>query len=430
MAGQDAPRVVVVGAGAAGLAAAARLARRGLAVILVEARDRFGGRIDTRRDPALGIAVEHGAEFVHGRPGETLALARRAGARIREVPDRRLRRRGARAADGRAAFSKAQELLALGSRDDEPFGALLRRTGARQRHRDAAVMAEELVRGFYLADPRTASSLALARMTRAIEETGDAVSRVEGGYARVLEPLVGELHRRGAAIHLSAPVEEIRWRRGEVRVRTRGLAGGRLPDIVAERAVVTVPVSTLRDGLRFVPALPEKRAAAAALSMGPVVKVILRFRRQPWRDSGLGDLAFLHVAGAPVPVFWTLAPLDAPVLVGWAGGPHAERLAGKRERDVLRAALRSAGQGLGLPAEALEERLDAAAVVDWTRDRYARGGYAVFPAGSAGATEALARSVEGTLFFAGEATAGGRAGMVDGALASGERAAREVLASL
>jgi len=62
--------------------------------------------------------------------------------------------------------------------------------------------------------------------------------------------------------------------------------------------------------------------------------------------------------------------------------------------------------------------------------RLARGGYAVFPVGSAGAQEALARSVEGTLFFAGEATAGGHAGTVDGALRSGERAAREVAASL
>jgi monoamine oxidase len=65
-------------------------------------------------------------------------------------------------------------------------------------------------------------------------------------------------------------------------------------------------------------------------------------------------------------------------------------------------------------------------VIDWTCDPFARGGYAVFPAGSQGAAAELARDVERTLFFAGEATAGGHAGTVDGALASGERAAREV----
>jgi monoamine oxidase len=65
-------------------------------------------------------------------------------------------------------------------------------------------------------------------------------------------------------------------------------------------------------------------------------------------------------------------------------------------------------------------------VIDWTRDPLARGGYAVFPAGSARAAESLGADVERTLFFAGEATAGGSAGTVDGAILSGERAAREV----
>jgi monoamine oxidase len=89
-------------------------------------------------------------------------------------------------------------------------------------------------------------------------------------------------------------------------------------------------------------------------------------------------------------------------------------------RPGRRAARRPPGAGRG----------EGAAVADWTRDPFARGGYAVFPTGSAGASEALAESVAGTLFFAGEATAGARAGTVDGALMTGERAARQVLASL
>jgi monoamine oxidase len=426
-------RVVVVGAGAAGLAAAARLARSGVAVTVLEARDRIGGRIDTRTDAALGLALEHGAEFVHGRPGETLALARRAGARVRTVPERHPQRRGGRLVDATATFAKAQELLEVGPRDDEPFAAALRRHAPGRSHGDAALMAEDFVRGFYLADPRTASSLALARMTRSIEETGETISRVEGGYARILEPLVRAIRAGGGELRLSTAVRELRWRRGAVEARARGIAGGNLPPIAADRAVVTLPVSALRDGdVRFVPALAAKRKAAAALTMGPIVKVLLRFRRPPWleaKSARLRRLSFLHVARAPVPVFWTLAPIEAPVLVGWAGGPDAERLAGRPEADVLRAAVRSAARGLSLEPGAIEDRLDGASVADWTRDPFARGGYAVFPAGSEGASEVLADSVDGTLFFAGEATAGARAGTVDGAVMTGERAARQVLAS-
>jgi monoamine oxidase len=194
---------------------------------------------------------------------------------------------------------------------------------------------------------------------------------------------------------------------------------------------VTLPVPMLRrGGVRFRPALREKERAAAALAMGPVVKVLLRFREAQWAETGPRALAFLHVHGAAFPVFWTLAPVRAPVLVGWSGGPDAERLAGLGEEEVVRAALRSAARGLGRPARALEEALDGARAVDWTQDPLARGGYAVFPVGSAGASAALARSVEGTLFFAGEATADASAGTVEGALTSGERAAREAARAL
>jgi monoamine oxidase len=348
------PRVIVIGGGAAGLAAAARLVRRA-DVVLVEARDRLGGRIDTRTDPVLGIALEHGAEFVHGHPAREEDLARRARARIRAVPDHHLRRTGGRASDAARTFSRAQELLAQGRRDDEPFAAVLRRARrARRASPDAVAMADGFVRGFYLADPRTASARALAEMTRGLDEVGgDVTSRVEGGYRRVLEPLVRALRAAPTEVRLSTLVREVRWREGRVEIRARGRAGGRLAPIRGDRVIVTLPPPLLAE-LRLRPALPEKRRAAAALPMGPIVKVLLRFRRPLWARSGPRALAFLHVPRAAIPVFWTLAPLDAPVLVGWAGGPD----------------------------------------------------------------------------FAGEATAGGLAGTVEGALRSGERAAREVLSSL
>jgi monoamine oxidase len=131
-----------------------------------------------------------------------------------------------------------------------------------------------------------------------------------------------------------------------------------------------------------------------------------------------------------VPVWWTLAPARARVLVGWAGGPDAERLAARSRADALRGAIASVARGLGLAPAAIERRLEGADLVDWSADRLARGGYAVFPVGSAGAADALAAPVGETLFFAGEATDADAAGTVEGALRSGERAAREVLASL
>ncbi len=431
--GEAGRRVIVIGAGAAGLVAADAVARAEVAVLVVEARDRIGGRVDSRMDPSLGVALERGAEFVHGRPPRVMALARRARAAVRTVPDRHLARRGARLESVDGALERARRLLALGESDDETFEATLARHGASRRLGTATVeMARELVRGFYLADPATASAAALREMTEGLGETGgEAPHRVAGGYARILGPLARGLRARGA-LRLSCAVEEIRWRPGAVEVRARGAAGGPLPPFRAARAIVTVPLGVLRAGaLRFRPALPGFARVAAALEMGAIVKVVLRFRRALWEQRGARRLAFLHVPGAPVPVFWTLAPLSAPALVGWAGGPHARALTGRSARAVAAAAVRSVASGLGMAPAAVEDALDGVDAIDWTADPWARGGYAVFPAGSAGASEALAHPVAGTLFFAGEATADpAGVGTVEGALATGERAAREAIASL
>ena len=427
------PTVLVLGAGAAGLAAARALRRAGVRTVVLEARDRTGGRVDTRRDPILGIPRERGAEFVHGRPPAVRALAREAGVRIVRVPaSHQMAGRGGLESSG-ARFARGWALFELARDDRESVAALLARARREGRAGDPELaLARSFAEGFYLADPGTASAAALARMNRALEAIGgDHSYRVLAGWASVLAPLAAEARRPPAELRLGVTATRVRWRPGAVAVEARGPAGGPLPALRGERLVVTVPLGVLRaGGLRFRPEPDSPRRAWGRLDMGPVVKVLLRFRRPPWGVRGRGQLTFLHLPGAPVPVFWTLAPRPAPFLVGWVGGPGALRLSSLGESGALRAALRGLAPAFGLTPGALEDRLDGAELVDWSRDPLTRGGYAVFPVGSAGASEALARPVSGTLFFAGEATEPDFAGTVDGALRSGERAARQVLQSL
>jgi monoamine oxidase len=399
-------------------------------VTVLEARDRPGGRVDTAVDPVVAAPIELGAEFVHGLPHTTDALAREAGRDLLEVPDRHLRPRGQRLAAAAHAMERAQELLALGVDADEPLARLLARPSVRRRYgEEERDLARAFVEGFYLADPRTASTVVVARMTRALAAIGgDRTFRVQGGYRALLEPLVRATRD---VLRLSTTVEEIRWRPGAVEARARGATGAPLPPLRADRAVVTLPLGVLKAGtVRFAPSLLAKRRAIGALSVGPVVKAVLRFRSRIWERRGARDLAFLHAPGEPFPVFWTLAPDPAPVLVGWAGGPAAARLSGRPPLVVARSALATLARTLGTVPAALEAELDGWRIADWGADPHARGGYAVFPVGSAWASRALAEPIAGTLFFAGEATASDDAGTVDGALASGQRAADEVLASL
>jgi monoamine oxidase len=160
--------------------------------------------------------------------------------------------------------------------------------------------------------------------------------------------------------------------------------------------------------------------------MGGVVKALLRFREPIWTTKALRNADFIQAPRAPFPTWWRASPRELPLVTGWAGGPAAFRLA---KGDPLGPALASLGAILDRSAAELDGLLESATIVDWSKDPYARGAYAYELAGAPESTVAeLAAAVDGTLFFAGEATSLiGRGGTVDGALETGLRAAREAL---
>jgi monoamine oxidase len=162
----------------------------------------------------------------------------------------------------------------------------------------------------------------------------------------------------------------------------------------------------------------EKRHALKQLISGPVIKAALRFPTRFW-EKRARDVAFFHAPGAPFPTFWTPLPARVPLLIAWAGGPKAERLAGRPLKPSLRESLRT--------IFAASEEPDELLVHDWAADPFARGAYSYVAVGGSGAREALARPLEDTVFFAGEATSLDDSGTVAGALASGLRAAREIV---
>ena len=395
--------VLVIGAGAAGLAAAAELARAGRSVLIVEARDRIGGRCDTRRLPGIAVPVELGAEFIHGRPEATYSLMGKAGVAAVDSTRTQLL-----ASDGRLQpvnmFTHAQTVARRRLKGrDVSFRAFL----ARQRlPRLTRTLATMMVQGFDAADPRLASAREILD-----EWTGVSAAqpRPNGGYGPLLEFLA-----RQAKVQLQTVVRELRWKRSAVEVR--GTFRGERWSAWAPRAVITLPIGVLPSLVK------DKREALSKLESGPVIRVAMAFREAFWEKAHPG-VAFFHSPSAPFPTFWTPLPMHAPLLTAWAGGPKAARLTGSSERHLLRAALASVRSVLGKIDEP-----SAFAIHDWQADPYARGGYSYVRVGGTGAREDLAAPLEETLYFAGEATDTEQSGTVGGALASGQRAAREVLA--
>ncbi|MFP2907016.1 flavin monoamine oxidase family protein [Pyxidicoccus sp. 3LFB2] len=239
--------VVILGAGASGLAAAASLSRAGQRVTVLEARSRPGGRVATVHDPVTGVPLELGAEFVHGDPKSLRTIARRARLTVRPCNDTHALSWKGQFADGEEDF-RFMEALASAKPPDRPMAEVLRERARAERWSPLQLaMARAYVEGFYAANPDTASAVAIARMEDAAEALGGSTpSRVMEGYDRVLHALARPLLERPGTVFFNAVAEELRWAPGEVRVRVRARHGVPLGQVRAKRAVVTLPLGVLR----------------------------------------------------------------------------------------------------------------------------------------------------------------------------------------
>lgn len=443
MAGKDLD-VIVIGAGAAGLAASRQLSGAGMSVLILEARNRLGGRIHTERQLGSSLPIELGAEFVHGTPSETWDILRSARLAVCDVADTHWFLRDGQLSHDLQFWGKIEAIFSRIKKVSEPdlsFAEYLERYCA-----DMPVnvkgMALAFVEGFDAADPRRAGVRGLAEEQEASDEIEEDRSfRIIDGYDRVIQHLAAGLDPSLCDVRLGTVVTEVSWKKDAVGVIA--LAGGTRQTYQARRLLITIPLGVLKaangatGAIHFTPDLREKREAIARLEMGSIVKTILHFREPFWETEqfatlpsgeSLRDACFLHAHGPKIFTWWTMLPMRSSVLVGWSGGPIAEALSHRNPDEVIQEALTSLSQFLKVDASELATRFERAIVADWQSDPFSRGAYSYAGVGGTGAREALAQAIQGTLFFAGEATHAGQSGTVAGAIASGYRAAGEIIA--
>lgn len=393
-------RVIVVGAGLAGLAAAKTLHRAGIDVRVLEARERVGGRVWSV--PFGRAVVERGAEFILPGNSSVMALAARLSlplVRKGTLYGHREPRGGDPVTFGELAVAMAR------------LGRLPPRAGSvRDLLASAAVapaVREAIAARFEVSCAHPADDLDASALSEGAAGFGDFDTySVQGGNDGLARGLAQEL---GDRVELARAVDGLAFSRGEVRVS----AGGR--DLSADAAVVAVPASVI-SRIAFDPPLPEaKRAALGGVRYGQAAKLFVAL------EAAAPPSAVLSVPER----YWCYTQLGPggeplPVLVAFAGSaPALERLA------VSDGPSRWLQSLMHLRPE-LELDGDRVLLSRWDDDPWARGAYSARSAASPLHSHELQRPV-GPIVFAGEHTAGDWHGLMEGALRSGERAAAQLL---
>ena len=405
--------VIIVGAGAAGLSCARDLVRGGLRVLVIEARDRIGGRIHTIRDRGV---VEAGAEFVHGENAATWDIITQNGFTTEEWqlddPANRLFVRGGKMIPDPvslgAEIEKIHDKIRGFSGSDVSVEQIIRQQDQSELARFYA--ARQLVD----IEAAELDQLSAPGFNREQNLTSEESRNfwITDGYSRVVESLAS-----GLQLVLSNPVARVQWRHGAVSVESSNGAS-----FHGRRLVLTIPVGVMRKVPLLDPEPSELVSAIHAIGFGNSTKLTV------WLDElkALPDFALLDSDGM-FGHFWPRLFGPTPVLVGFSGGKRADQLTEMGEQAAIQTGIEELTRAFG---NAIRNKITAVRHFTWSDDPYALGSYSYPALGMESACSTLRKPVEDTLYYTGEAANDqGHSATVHGAIESGRLTAAEILRS-
>lgn len=423
--------VIIVGAGASGLMAAYTLAKAGKKVIVLEARNRIGGRIHTINEN-FSAPTELGAEFVHGDLPVTLNLLKEAGIGSQHVGFEMWQYQNGAFAQTEEFIDGWDEFLQKLNqlKSDMPLHDFLEQNFDGAQYAKMRNQVENYVAGYDTADSRDASAFALRNEWN--HENEDAQHRVDSGYGTMINYLADACRNAGAEIRLTNVAHKVSWKSNAVHVTTTDGS-----QYEAGKIIVALPLGVLqapedaKGAITFNPPIKEQMKAIRNMGFGSVIKILLEFDEVFWEKEAVGadlsNMGFLF-SDETVPTYWTQSPVRSPLLTGWLGGPPAFAQKDATNEAILQMAITSLANLFKTGQEKLKSRLVAWQVANWTADPFTRGSYAYDKVESPQARKVLLQPVDGTLYFAGEYLYDGPAmGTVEAALTSGKNAAEMAL---
>jgi monoamine oxidase len=414
---------LVLGAGPAGLGAAAFLRKAGKEVAVIEARDRVGGRVHTVFPADSTLPVELGAEFIHGKPLVLEKYCKEKDA-SGEKAWKRKGKKILRLAPPYGSIQAVYDSLSIQEPDEAFLSAFERARKSGFWDSESEKLARSFASGFYAAVLEDVSAKFICGSLASVGDSNSEKSyRVRSGYCSVLDPFLQSLAPHDQTLFLNRTVKKIVWSRSCVEVLVQN-ASGKEENWKAKQIIFTLPVGVW-DRIQWEPALTTKDNAMEGLAMGPAHRVVLRFKTPFWENRNFKP-GYFYSFQDPFPRFWTARPWEEPRITCWSGGSETKTLTANRVNQAIEALATSLGKG----TKNVERQLVSAHYHDWTEDPFAQGAYSYARPEGEKAREVLRKSEENTLFFAGEAYHwGNRTGTVDGAIETGLAAAVQVIGS-
>lgn len=425
---------LIIGAGISGLLIARKLSREGRRVIVLEARNRIGGRIQTSHNDAVNGYTECGAEFIHGRLPLTMKLLDEYGIAYSSVQGDIFRYKNGEVLSSPNIITSHKKTLTRRLQElkhDLPVTQFLSLYFDGPEFADLRADIKQFVEGYDSADIDFASTFAFRREWQEVNDWKQY--RIDDGYGALADALAMECISNGCTFHLACEVKTVHWQTNNVTVVTAAQEQFSAPAVA-----ITCPLNVLQSGsIAFVPPLPTKLPAMSKLKMGHVIKVHLFFREEFWKRESvqahtkhdMEKLGFL-LSDAVIPTWWTQHPDPSGLLTGWVAGPKALRFSGSTSEEIFTECIRSLSYIFGASEEELRSLVNRYAVHDWSKEKFTQGAYHYTTVDSDYFAMMASDPIENTIYFAGEAFGGeDGAGLVEAAINSGIRTAKIILPS-
>ncbi|MEO6329292.1 MAG: NAD(P)/FAD-dependent oxidoreductase [Ginsengibacter sp.] len=425
--------VIIIGAGAAGLMAAKKLSAKGINTLILEARDRPGGRIHTIEN-LFTSTCEAGAEFIHGNLLLTKSLLKEAGLKATKVEGEICRIKNGYLKEEND-FVAGWDILIRRLKElktDITISKFLEVYIPEEKYADVKDSFKKYVQGYNAADIKDASSFSIREE---MENEDDDQFRINKGYGALINFLAEESKKNGCILKTAAVVKQINWQKNTVDVITHDKTYN------AQKVIITIPIGVLQaaeneeGAIKFYPEIIEQQSAINNIGYGGVIKILLEFNEAFWlekqflKERNINKPSFFF-ADTFIPTWWTQVPDEKPLLVGWLAGPDANKYSNFNEDEFLEKSIISLTEILKVSRKYLYKKLKTYKVYNWAHDPFCRGAYSYSTVATKRAVKILKKPIANTLYFAGEALVKNSTGTVDAALQSGEEVAKKVLEGL